>query len=65
MVNWLELRTAKERINEHAFINNKKIHLGYYKTAEEAYNFLMKSHKHIEEYVDNESFMIIKNKLYT
>ena len=45
-------------------INNKKIHLGYYKTAEEGHKAYEIACQHIEEYVDSESFRaIIKNKL--
>lgn len=46
-------------------INNKNVHLGYYKTAKESHEAYEIACKHIEEYVDNESFRaIIKNKLY-
>ncbi len=56
----------KNKYRTRISINNKKIHLGYYKTAEEAHEAYEIACKHIEEYVDNESFRaIIKNKLYT
>lgn len=40
-------------------IGKKKIHLGYYKTAEQGNEAYKIACKHIEEYVDNESFRAI------
>ena len=38
------------------WIGKKCSHLGYYDTEEEAHNIYVRACKHIEEYVDNDSF---------
>ena len=46
-------------------VRGKQIQLGLFKTAKESHEAYEIACKHIEEYVDNESFRaIIKNKLY-
>ena len=42
-------------------INNKDVYLGYYQTDKEANKAYEKACKHLEEYVDNESFRAIVN----
>lgn len=43
-------------------VGKKVIHLGYYNTEEEAHNIYVSACKHIEEYVDNDSFRELVNK---
>ena len=47
---------SKKKYRVQIGLNNNNIHLGYYKTAEEAHKVYETACNHIEEYVDSESF---------